>query len=287
MSLKDSLIDVLDQGDTYKEQSVGEPAKSDDKGTNVEENTSTETTDDPKSTEQSVRKIRKNPFKKDKDDNNDAPSDKKGLLKFVLIGLAVVVLIILFVVVYSYMTRDKGAEFLEEMGSGEYTPFQYTMEERETLRANGYTGDDIERYEVEERSVPELVEMSENLRKEQYDKDIKPYLDGASEEYHTLEDYTWLGGSPMEERIITDAELPYDNCMDTCNLDYDKVPARGAQLWLKLDWVDKGQTIFILISPSRYSELPDSGNIVVDVSYQLYDDGAVCVTDVREKSIVD
>lgn len=248
---------------------------------------------DDVSTKSSKRKERSLPKAGKKSDDSD---DGVGImssgffqnkLRLVLIGVGVILFIVLFIFAYQYFTRDKGADFMQGMEDGtDVAAFSYTMEERELLRNNGYTGMDIERYEVEERNPADLVSEAEAKRKEINDVELKPYLDGASEEFNTLKKFTWLGTGVMSPQVFTTDNTVYEQYYGIYNCDYTKVPAYGVQLFLRVELAEfNNQMIFMSVVPERYNELTESGNLVIDLRFNKYPDGSILVTDVKEKDI--
>ncbi len=256
MSLKDDLDSVLmEQTSSYKEESCSKSTN------NFKEEE--DVVDDVK--------VRKNPFKSIKINK--------------LFIIAIVVLIISFIagiVVPRYFLKDEGAKFLDEM---EESTFEYSLEDRELLRVNGYTGDDIERFEIEERDVTDLVEESEQKRQEIYDAEIKPILDGASPEYKKLKSQTWVGSPKMSDTILSEDAM--EERVGTYNCDYEKIDPCGTQLFLKLDLKEFKQSAFITVTANRYRELENTGNIVVVIEYDKYSDDSILITDVREKDIAE
>ena len=61
---------------------------------------------------------------------------------------------------------------------------------------------------------------------------VAPYFDTASEEWHSVIDTTWYGLNKVES-YDTDYTM-YQNVSYTLNADYDKVPAYGHQLFIKI-----------------------------------------------------
>lgn len=270
MSLKDS-IEFMKQGNEYEEETV-ESNNNTDSSSNVIDNSS----------DTSIKRRKKdNPFKKDGYDS----VSKKPILTLIGITIAIGVIASGSYFAYKKATEDKGADWLQEMEDGvEEAPFKYSADERSMLRVNGFTADDIERLEIEERDPYQAVKKAEQDRKEKYDKEIKPYLDGASEEFNTLKEQTWLGTGTMSEKIL-DMSEHYSKKYGTYNCDYEKIPAYGSQLFLKLELDDFDTNVFMTVTSEKYQELQDSGNIVVTIYYNLYDDNSILVTDIKEKNI--
>lgn len=138
--------------------------------------------------------------------------------------------------------------------------FSYTDEERANLRAWGYTGTEIE--ENESNSVPaeDLIEQSRQAQEEARATLSNP----ESPEYQALLNNTWLGQDsitlPQYEEGVTEAQLNYETV--TLNADYEKIPAHGHNLFLKV-YLDGTNYAFMECPLLRYIQLPDAGNIVV------------------------
>ncbi len=84
------------------------------------------------------------------------------------------------------------------------------------------------------------------------------------------------------------ADLTYDEdttqygyYYEVMNVDYIKLPAKGHQLFIKF-FLENGDAVFMTVTPERYLELKESGNIVVRVSYTQTADGKRIITDMIE-----
>ena len=228
---------------------------------------------------------------KPEDDGEESSVDKPEIpkVKIILGTVGFLVLCIVLFIVFKGMNKDKGADFLQEME--EEPPFSYSQEERELLRLNGFTADDIERYEIEERDANSLVEEAYAARQEQYNNEILPYLDGASEQFKSLQALTWVGTGQMKNTILNNladeetGDMPYQLMYGNYNCDYVKIPAYGQQLFLKLTVKELNATCFMTVTSERYSSLDDNGNIVVSIDFNQYTDGSVLITDISEVDI--
>lgn len=280
MALRDALNEINDteltQTKDYREQgSKSQPTSSSD-------STTTSTNGD---IEESTKREVNNPFKRSEGEG----SGISGLLsnkKVLLVGGGVILVIIVVIVLLSSKPSsvDEGADFLAELEQSSL--FQYTVEERDTLRTNGYTADDIEAYQAAETDPYTLVEEAKQKRKELNEEEMKPLLDGASPKYKQLEAMTWLGTGKISPQVIANAEGSYEERYGTYNCDYTKVEAHGSQLFVKLILKElKNQSIFMTLTPSRYNELDSTGNMVVLIEYNKYADGSILVTNVQEKDI--
>lgn len=138
--------------------------------------------------------------------------------------------------------------------------FTYTSEERALLRAWGYTGDEIEDFQLAETPADQLVAESKQAQEEARATLSNP----ESPEYRALLDSTWLGQPsltlPTYVEGVTEGEVLYNS--HKFNADYDKVPAHGSNLFLKV-YMPDGSHTFMECPLVRYMQLADSGNIVV------------------------
>lgn len=280
MSLRDDLASItMDQTRDYREQSP--------QSGNSSYQTEPSSNDGSSTEEGNSRRSPANPFKGENGEGG-ALSALLGNKKFLLIGLGGL-LVAGAIVAFATMggeSEDQGADFLTEMEQ-QVSTFQYTVEERETLRNNGYTADDIERFQAEEADPYLKVQEAEQARKAKLEEEMKPILDGASPAYKKLEAMTWLGGTTMSQEVLNNAEGSYEERYGTYNVDYTKVEARGAQLFVKLILKEfNNQPIFMTMTATRYNELDQTGNIVVVIEYNKYADGSILVTNVQEKDIV-
>lgn len=136
--------------------------------------------------------------------------------------------------------------------------FTYTSEEKAELRAWGYTGSEIEDFQLQERDVAELVAESKRLQQEAWDS----LNNVESPEYQALLSQTWLGLSDTpipayEEYMVQRSEVR------RLVADYVKVPPKGGNLFFKVDMKD-GSYHFMDVSISEYTKYPDADNINVE-----------------------
>lgn len=168
--------------------------------------------------------------------------------------------------------------------------FMYTEEEVKSLRAAGYTGDEIEAYQYMEKDVQELLDEAAKEQQEYVDMFVKPLLDETSDAYKKNLRDTWLG---LEERtdIADFSDYLFVNS-ETKNLDFEKVPVRGNQIFLKiyLDDVNHDDYFFMSCDPKRYAQLGDSGNIVITYQYihpHYFDENNIQQEDTSRMLILD
>lgn len=182
---------------------------------------------------------------------------------------------------------DNNGYYTDEEDTGFIEKFSYTQDEVTELRAYGYTGDEIEQYEIEEKSAEELLNEAKLAMQKAYEEQWGVYVDSTSKGFKKLNRLTWLGlpkttlpkNSKNEDGIYNGYEE-----IHTRNVDYVKVEPRGYQTFIKCTMSD-GSSFFYSIDPRRYIELKDSGNIVLEVTFLNWE-GQWFITDVVEKDIL-
>lgn len=201
-------------------------------------------------------------------------SGKKPPLPILIGGAVAIVLIILVALIF--LTK-KGKEPADtpadqpgtdaEMGDSNYWSqfdvpdvFSYSAEELAQLRAWGYTGDEIEAFAKDETPAANLIAASKASQEEARQTLSNP----ESPEYKALLDNTWLGQQPLTlpayTMDTTEASIVYNAYV--YNADYEKIPAHGHNLYLKV-YLEDGSYAFMECPLLRYMQLADQGNIVV------------------------
>lgn len=154
------------------------------------------------------------------------------------------------------------------------TAFTYTEEELADLRRVGYTGTEIEAFALEEKPATELIEAAEKAREEYLEETIEPYYKGRSEKFKKLEASTWVGLEEVDVDAIPDVNEEFWNVTTenvTINTDYEKVEARGHQLFLKIYIDDEHEDwVYYQCTYQEYAKLKESGNIVVVAKIHSY-----------------
>lgn len=187
------------------------------------------------------------------------------------VSVVLVVFVLVCVLVYTMNkneVRKQEAEEesrLAEIMNEETTEsvFKYSRDEVEELRLAGYTGYEIEEFELNRESADIKVKEAEEARKKKYDEEILPYFDEASDAYKSLVNSTWLS----QESFEVDSDVStYQNGTTVFNLDYEKAGCYGKQCWLKV-YLNEESTFFIFVTPKRYTELKNSGNIVLSLEF--------------------
>ena len=139
----------------------------------------------------------------------------------------------------------------------------YKLDDIKVLRKWGYTANELEVASRDGISAKALVEQAKKDREAAQREALKVVSDTASPEYQNLLNMTWLGGEPLDLTGV-DPNIVYNTETWTENVDYEKCGAQGTQLFIKL-YLDDGTAAFMAVTPGRYVELADSGNIVVNL----------------------
>lgn len=195
-------------------------------------------------------------------------------------AIAVVFIGIIAIAIYSSFGREpvKIADPIVEDTSevdNLIDDLSFSKEEIAQLRAAGYTGDEIEEAEIVGYDFQSMVEQAE-IERTKYLSELYLELsdktqDSTSREFKELTEKTWLGGKP---RVVSSPDNDiYNTFISTGIFDYIKLPARGTQLFIRLT-MDDGQYIFMTIHPSRWVQLKDSGNMVVNYDVVEFGDEA-------------
>lgn len=158
------------------------------------------------------------------------------------------------------------------------------------LRKAGYTGDEIELAISTGTSVDALLEASQALRDEAAKEALARMSDYASPEFQEITNNT-MYCMPLNQFEGFDLDVPtainYEGSY-IVNADYVKMPTYGLQLQLKCKIAD-GTYVFYNVLPSQWERLPETGNIVLNVTYYLYGTNTVNVwiTNVAEMDVSD
>lgn len=157
--------------------------------------------------------------------------------------------------------------------------FQYTAEEKEQLRAWGYTGTEIEEYQSQEVPAADLIAESKRIQEEARAALANP----ESPEFLHILGQTWLGEDAVDVPMYEEGVTRLTFITVRVNADYEKCEAHGTNLMLKVTLSDGGHH-FMEVNPVQWSRLADEGNIVVD--YTLYTlDGKQFIANMREVEV--
>lgn len=227
--------------------------------------------------------------------------------KLIAIIACGVVLVIIIVLLLGFVTSKRDAKAQQEMNDkiyqdilaqeelkanmpsepvvAETTPVvqqssvSYSQKEISALRLWGYTADEIELASRDGIAAKTLVAQAKHDRELAQKEALDAVSDTASPEYQAILNKTWLGGTPLDMSTVEPGRI-YNRETATVNVDYEKCGAQGNQLFLKLI-LDDGSSAFMYITPSRWVELPESGNIVVTIA-RMEAGGLSIITDIQE-----
>lgn len=182
--------------------------------------------------------------------------------------------------------QERNPELFEDNGETQaaqpvvqQSSVSYSKKEVEALRLWGYTADEIEISSRDGIPAKTLVDQAKFDRQLAQKEALDAVRDTASPEYQELLNKTWLGGAPLNLDSV-DPNVIYNNTSKKLNVDYEKCGAQGSQLFLKL-YLDDGTAAFMTVTPNRWKELAETGNIVVEVTWREAGDLRI-VTDVHE-----
>jgi len=184
---------------------------------------------------------------------------------------------------FSPKQLDNEILFEEPWGDFEEEPiFTYSSHEANRLRAAGYTYREIEEFEYQEIvDIQPLVEAQFKARQDEFLDMYRAFLreakESGNEQYNYILSNTYLGLPPQE---FIDEDDKRDYVTYTENVDYWKMPLQGWQPTVKLRLANDA-VVYMHITPSRYEELRDSGNMNIRYDY-IYYKGVKSVTNVTE-----
>lgn len=179
-----------------------------------------------------------------------------------------------------------GMDFPEDLY---YEDVYYDMEDISSedmirLRGYGYTGDEIEYALSHGFSVDALIERAKSRLDSINAESWRRTSDASSEEYKYLMDKTYLG-QPEAMPVIDQREMDplqvindYTNVVINC--DYEKCPMNGLQLYLKCK-IANDTYYWYPVRPARWATLPQSGNIVLRITFNNWA-GSTYIVDAEE-----
>lgn len=153
------------------------------------------------------------------------------------------------------------------------------------LRKYGYSGDEIAFALEQGFSIDDLISASQNLLDQASKESLTRMSDSLSPEFQYMLDYTYLGQD--EQELVAQFDLPAEERISyseerVINTDFIKCPIRGIQPFLKCK-LDDTHSFWYQVTPQRYCELPDSGNIVLTVQIIHYGE-SMFISEIYESS---
>lgn len=250
----------------------------------------------------------------EEDDEDDEDDDDVGIdtifgipKKFIIIGAAVLLLIIIILVIfvrrgssdtsveedyieYSEPIVDDTA-YEDQTPVAEETPAGTVKDvvdsdlDAKALSQYGYTGDEIELAKQYGLNTDDLINNAKSRQDNSVRESIKQLSSTGSAAYQNLINKTYLGQEKNNEPVDqTKVESGARENSETrrINCTYEKCPTYGVQLYLKCK-IYEGVYVWLSVKPNRWVKLPDTGSIVLDVTYEYYGDN-VYVSDIKEVS---
>lgn len=179
-------------------------------------------------------------------------------------------------------SSDSSTDLTVPMDTQQSTGLAYNDKTVAALRKWGYTLNEMEIASRDGLSADALVEAAKKARKEATWETMQSLMDSTSEDYQNLCAKTWLGQAPIDVSAFN-SDVIYLSEQYTSNVDFEKIESRGTQLWLKC-YLKDGNVLFLQVTPQRYNQLPDSGNIVI--SYSIIREGdTYVVTEAKEVEV--
>lgn len=196
--------------------------------------------------------------------------------KLLIIGGAIFLVMLVFVL-FPRGNKESAEPKQVEAEEPIIEVFKLNSMEVADLRAAGYIADEIEKITSHEEAES-LITSAEKSRQDYLNSQYEKFMNSASEEYKQLLNNTWLGGKDVE--VHSENPSAYETKICKENVDYVKLPARGQQLYIKLTLED-GTTLFNIIHPSRYEQLREEGNMVIEYEKITYGEGTF-ITVIKE-----
>lgn len=183
------------------------------------------------------------------------------------------------------VTSTDSTQTASNSGDTIYDPSTYSIysnDEIANLRGYGYTGDEIEYYSQQGTSYDQLIEEATNKKNEANKEWRDTILDEASDGYKSLMVNSYMDGKETMSSCTYDDVNGYGVKRE--NVDYIKCGVYNYQAWIKV-YTQFGSMVMLIDLP-RYTELTDSGNIVVEYKYAVNPDNTLLyVYDIYEVSI--
>ena len=138
------------------------------------------------------------------------------------------------------------------------------------MRAYGYTADEIDMAVDMGITLDQLEAEAKAAQDVKAAEALKRMSKHSSKEFRNMKKYSIFCMPKVKFDNVKKSQVKDD--YDTSyivNADYEKCPTNGLQLFIKVKIANKTYA-FMTVTPSRWKELPDTGNIVVQVSMRVY-----------------
>lgn len=149
--------------------------------------------------------------------------------------------------------------------------FSYTDEEMMRMNALGLTQDEIDEHLFNETPY-DMIYYAYVVERARAEQDILDKLNQPdSPEYQKLFNETFLS-LPVTTFTVNPGDVPNYTRVETYNCRYEKIkPIYGSEAQIRIDNL-YGLVMNVTIPITRYAELEDSGNIVMEISFQDFNE---------------
>lgn len=203
---------------------------------------------------------------------NEKNSSKAIIIGAVAVGVLLVValLIILAMKFKDPETAGDMPQLFRDTEQVNVPESKYSPEQIQELRDNGYTGDEIEQFELNDDNPDNLIAIARKNRELELKETYKYLIDGlkAKDLVEFIKNTYYVNPKASLPKLDKDVNGEYEEPVAlslTENVDYWKVPFHGNQAMLKIK-LKSGEICFFQVPISRYMTLRDYGNIVVTYS---------------------
>lgn len=174
---------------------------------------------------------------------------------------------------------------VSNQGDTIYDPSTYSIysnDEIASLRGYGYTGDEIEYHSQQGTPYDSLIDDAINDMNVANQEWRDSIINDASEGYKNLMAKSYMDGNSTTQSCFNSDVTGYGTKRE--NVDYDKCGVYNYQAWIKV-YTQYGSMVMLMDLP-RYSELADSGNIVIEYKYAVGEGNVMLyVYDIKEVGI--
>lgn len=155
-----------------------------------------------------------------------------------------------------------------------------SADDTKELRKWGYTADEIDWAHNNGISTSAMIDQAKVDQEEAQREALAVVSNTASPEYQNLLAMTWLGQPPISFDYTINDSTVYNSFNVKQNVDYVKCGEFGKQLFIRLE-LDDGSYAFMTLTPQRWGQLKDTGNIVVSLTTMEFN-GVNFILDIKE-----
>lgn len=165
----------------------------------------------------------------------------------------------------------------------ETNSFAYTEEELVMLQEEGMTANQITDYEVQMidpyLAIEEFQKQKAELLADRFPELKAEAMEKGSPEYKKLISKTYLSLAPFTFTVANPEEMGFFVSSARETVPYEKLGARGKQLFLKVSSYVNGD-FFITVNPAEYAKLNDKGSVVINYLQDEDDKGNPLIYDI-------